>query len=280
MVANVLFDTGALCANYISEFKFNELRENNYILPDDILWRRTCIGLADNATKVYTDKMVELQIQFQRVDGSWLTYAGTFVVLDMKENEVSIGLPAILRDLWDFFVRGVEAKKKGSNCEEVTQIAQGRPSTINPREISTSKSNIDYMSERDSVSQIIDTLSNLREPWALNPREECPEDKAVGLPGQFEWAQSFLGKPYEEAVAEYKSLFETHIGESMRRETDILNLLETKGLDVLYQPHGRELLAWVNCLWNFPAICRPDSNQKPVILILACGKIQKGSLRV
>ena len=27
VVANVLFDTGALCANYISEFKFNELRE-------------------------------------------------------------------------------------------------------------------------------------------------------------------------------------------------------------------------------------------------------------
>ena len=51
VVANVLLDTGALCANYISEFKFNELRENNYIFPDDIIWRRTYIGLADNATK-------------------------------------------------------------------------------------------------------------------------------------------------------------------------------------------------------------------------------------
>ena len=59
-----------------------------------------------------------------------------------------------------------------------------------------SKSNINNMIEQDSVSQIIGTLSNLREPWALNPQEECPEDKAVGLPVQFEWAQSFLGKPY------------------------------------------------------------------------------------
>ena len=63
-------------------------------------------------------------------------------------------------------------------------------------------------------------------------REVCPEDKAVGLPVQFEWAQSFLGKPYQEAVSEYKAMFETHIRESMRKDTPIINLLETKGLDV------------------------------------------------
>ena len=37
VVANVLFDTEALCANYISQFKFNELRKSNYILHDDII---------------------------------------------------------------------------------------------------------------------------------------------------------------------------------------------------------------------------------------------------
>ena len=70
VAANVLFDTGALCATYISQFKYNELRENNYILHDDIIWRKTCIGLADNATKVFSDKMLKLSIQFQQVDGS------------------------------------------------------------------------------------------------------------------------------------------------------------------------------------------------------------------
>ena len=58
---------------------------------------------------------------------------------------------------------------------------------------------------------------------------------------QFEWAQSVLGKPYEEAAAGYKSLFDTHIGETMRRETPILNLLETKGLDVLVPTTWEEI---------------------------------------
>ena len=52
------------------------------------------------------------------------------------------------------------------------------------------------------------------------------------MPVQFEWAQSFLGKPYEEAVSEYKAMFETHIGGFMKKETQIVKLLETKGLDV------------------------------------------------
>ena len=232
VVANVLFDTGALCANYISQFKFEELREKNYILQDDIIWRKTCIGLADNATKVYSDKMLELPIQFQQVDGSWFTYTGLFVVLDMKENEVIIGLPAILKELWTFFVNTVEAKKRRTRCDRVFTITQEDPSTINPRKILTSESTIDSIHREDSVTKVINALEDLREPWAINPREECPEDKAVGLPVQFEWAQSFLGKPYEEAVAEYKAMFETHIGESMRKDTPIINLLETKGLDV------------------------------------------------
>ena len=55
----------------------------------------------------------------RRGDGSWLTYTETFVILDMKENEVIIGLPAILRDLWDFFVSSVEADKNESKCKKV-----------------------------------------------------------------------------------------------------------------------------------------------------------------
>ena len=54
----------------------------------------------------------------------------------------------------------------------------------------------------------------------------------MGLPVQFEWAQSFLGKPYAEAVAEYESLWKTHIGDAMKQETPILELLRTEGLDV------------------------------------------------
>ena len=37
VTVNVLFDTGALCANYISEKKYYELSDNNNILVDDML---------------------------------------------------------------------------------------------------------------------------------------------------------------------------------------------------------------------------------------------------
>ena len=232
VAANVLFDTGALCANYISEFKFRELRENNFIHDDDIIWKKTCIGLADNATKVYSEKMVELTIQFHQVDGSIFKYRGVFVVLDMKENEAIIGLPAILGELWDFFIKSVKAKKRHLRHEKLYCISPGVPSTLNPRKMLIPETDIDTEETSLVIAEAINAMEYLSEPWTINPREECPEDKAVGLPVQFEWAQSFLGKPYEEAVTEYKGMFDTHISEVMRNETPIINLLETKGVDV------------------------------------------------
>ena len=69
------------------------------------------------------------------------------------------------------------------------------------------------------IEAAICALDDLRKPWTVNSREECPEEAAVGLPVQFEWAQSFIGKTYEEAVAEYKGLWNTHISECMRADT-------------------------------------------------------------
>ena len=82
--------TGALCANYISEKKYYEMRDNNILDNDSMRRQRTCIGWADNTTKMYSNIMVELPIQLQHSDGTWGTYDGILVVLDMKENEVVI----------------------------------------------------------------------------------------------------------------------------------------------------------------------------------------------
>ena len=101
--------------------EFHELEPDQFIemVADQIKCRskshfatimKNCYGKLE--TKVYSDKMLELSIQFQQVDGSWFTYTGLFVVLDMKENEVIIGLPAILKELWTLFVSTVEAKKR------------------------------------------------------------------------------------------------------------------------------------------------------------------------
>ena len=231
VAASVLFDTGALCANYMSEFKFRELRENNYFTDDDIIWKRTNIGLADNATTVFSDKMLEQPMQFQQCDGTWFAYTGVFVILEMKANEVIIGLPAILRELWDFFIENLGNKRLPP--VSVNYLAADIPSTRNPREISSSVATRHYDDRHNKViSFALNALDTLRQPWSESAGEECPEEKAVGLPVQFEWAQSFLGKPYDVAVSEYKSMFDDHISECMKTQTPIIELLETKGLDV------------------------------------------------
>ena len=74
VTVNVLFDTGALCANYISEKKYYELRDNNILDDDNIIRQRTCI-----------DIMVELPIQLQHDDDTWCTYDSIIVVLNMKD---------------------------------------------------------------------------------------------------------------------------------------------------------------------------------------------------
>ena len=166
---NVLFDTGALCANYVSVKKY-QMRGNNIINEDDIIRQRTCIGLADNATKVYSDIMLEIPIQFQGTDGAWQNYDGIFVVLDMKENEVIIGLPAIIAPLWNFFTSSMQTR--------IDKSPSARLQCMDPPNDAD-----DYCVD---IEATINMLNDLREPWAINPREECPEEVAVGVPAQFE----------------------------------------------------------------------------------------------
>ena len=228
VMVSVLLDTGALSANYISEYKYQEMRDNNIIHDHNIIRQRTSIGLADNATKMYSDIMVELPIQLQGSDGKWWTYDGTYVVLDMKQNEVIIGLPAILGPLWDFFVENIEARKNKSMLSCIISEGEDTQSTITPH---VSETPLTATLDNECYAAI-NALDNLREPWANNPRQECPEEEAVEVPAQFMWAQSFLGKPYEEAVAEYESLWETHVSDDMRQQTPILQLLKGKARDV------------------------------------------------
>ena len=83
MVVNVLFDTGALGANYISDNKYYEMREKNLLSDNDIIRQRTCVGLADNSTRMFSDIMIEFPILLSDTAGGWHTYDGIFVVLDL-----------------------------------------------------------------------------------------------------------------------------------------------------------------------------------------------------
>ena len=204
IVVSVLFDSGALGANYISKEKFEEIRE--YIPEKDVLEKPTRVGLAGH-TSVDCNFVVRLGMEFQSFDGSWELYHGEFVVLDMKQNQVIIGLPAIVGKLWQFFTSNVEMRSRRSH-------------------------RLNTLSEQKDASCEADDVTALREPW-MNPMdEEAPEEVDVPNPVQFEYAHAFLGKTREQALEEYEAMFPKHVSEAFANSTDILNLLRTKAVEV------------------------------------------------
>jgi hypothetical protein len=203
---SALFDTGALCASYISSRLFQVLKRKRLVLDKDIVMCKTRVGLADNCTTVTSDCMVRLTVDFQGVNTTWTRYFGWFVVLDMKETQVILGLPAIMKDLWPFFVKNLNLRKR------------------DPLYIRGIQEQLNHMQES--------IVSDLRSPWSTPADDEAPEEQAVDQPVQFECAQGFLGKSYEQAVSDFHAQMDEHISPDMKKKTNIVQLLSTKGLSV------------------------------------------------
>ena len=168
---------------------------------------KTRIGLADNATILQSDKTIRLNLLLHSRDGSRQPFSGKFIVIPMRDNELIIGLPAIISTLWPFFKKALE--------HAVTDSA---PSA--------------RVADDEEELTFVRTLSELIRPWQHDSLEEAPEDLSTPLPVQFEGIASFLGKSREEAIAEYHSLFESHISDEMRTQTPIEDLLRGKAMDV------------------------------------------------
>ena len=197
IVASSLFDTGALGANYVSKRMFKKLKDQ--IDDTDVIQKKTKVGLAGTAT-ADSDTVVVLTLEFQGCDGNFVTYSGEFVVLDMKGNDIIVGLPAILFSLWDFFVTNVRVRKQ--------------------RE-----------SRLDSLNQLDEGVS-LVDPWQRGKEPDAPEEADVPDPVQFEYAHAFLGKTREEAIKEYCDMFTEHVDPELAAATPILSLLKGKALKV------------------------------------------------
>jgi predicted ATPase len=107
-VDRVLFDTGALSANYVSRQCYENLK--NKIETRDIFQQKTRVRMADSVTVQETDTTMRLSLEFDDTAGSTVCYTRRFVVLDMEHNDIIIGLHAIVGDLWPFFVISVEQR--------------------------------------------------------------------------------------------------------------------------------------------------------------------------
>ena len=204
----ILFDTGALCANYMSEDLFEDIRR--HINNDNITQQQNRIALADDSKVITSNYLVRLNIRVEDRTGNVIQYDnGSFVVINMKDNDLIIGLPSILTHFWQFFKNALE----------------NAVSTIQGSETPTAQ----------NMSAVLASMlnsSDLLDPWMNVPPDEAPEEQEVPLPTQFEHASNFLGKTRAEALEEYYAMFNEHISKEIIAETPIVDLLKTKGVNV------------------------------------------------
>ena len=227
ITVKVLLDTGALCANYMSKNLYEDIR--NQLNDHDIRQQKTCISLADDSKKITSDCAVTLTIDIlDQKSSTNKLYKGEFVVINMRDNDVIIGLPAILSDLWEFFKTSIESNKR-------------------------SLTHLHAIEEDD----------DLLEPWEHMDVTEAPEEEEAPLPVQFEFASTFLGMSREEAIQDYKNMFDEHIDPDFRANTNIDAVLLGKGLKV-FVPHNWEGIKGIEPLKiefdaNFPKTIKPAS---------------------
>ena len=209
LTVNVLFDTGALCSNYINMDTYKKIKKN--ISSNDIKYIKSRTGTADDVTIMQSDITVTLTLDIQG-RATNMKYRGDFVVLEMKSNEVIVGLPTILGELWEFFKTNVEEPKE------------------TPRYQIMKRTNNEF--EKQLMLNFIEDAMNPWQNYDNSLQQECKEEKNSPLPTSFGDISEFLGKTRDEALKEFESMFDEHICSKFRAAVPIDKLLKTKGAEV------------------------------------------------
>ncbi len=206
---NILFDTGALHGNYLSSDWFRNNR--HLIAEDDIFHVDTRVRLADNKTVVGIEYVVRMAFTFSDARGNVFELLDNFSVINTSTSAI-IGLPAILLQLGNYFHDFIG--------QAILNFSSNSP-TILRRE--SSISNVELDLEHSLELQ----------PWSkVSSTDEAPEDFDTPLPCAFTEALHFMEVGYEQAKQEFIDLIPSHVSPEFASQTDIVNLLTTKGLDV------------------------------------------------
>lgn len=192
-VENVLWDTGALHASYISE---TFLDANFESLSPYVQYSKSHIKMASGAQRIPITRHLILPTSFADYSGIEHTANIKFFVLPESDNELIIGLPAIIVHFGKIFVERI-------------------------------KSAIGSCGVSHSLQHIATGDDDLRTPWTVPIEEEAPEE--APLPCSFTDALHFMEMTPEEAKEEYLSQFTEHVSPEFAANTGVLDLLKTKG---------------------------------------------------
>jgi len=201
-IPKVLFDTGALHANYISQ-QFVE--QHRQLLETCIQPKRARVKMADSKTTVVIDEIVTLGLIFTDNTGNKYNIREQFCVMPIGSNDMIIGLPTILFKLLGLFF------------EMLSEVAEEHTQKI------SNISQVSINATKDSGEP-----HTLKPPWTSR-LQEAPEDENTPNPSSFSGPLNFLDKPHSEVVAEYVAMFDTHVSPAFAEATPVLELLRTKG---------------------------------------------------
>ena len=208
-LAKILCDTGALSANYVSERFIKKIKSK---LKDDNFFKTKCtVTLADNRTTQNITKGVKLRLVVNDNKSHKYEYTGDFFILDMTSNDIIVGLPTLTGKLYPFF-QAILAKAKEEQDKKEAELGE--------------------VNNVDKEEAMLQGINDLIYPWSKANEEIAKEDLETELPVNFGEALTFLGKPREEAIQDYKDLFETRISDELKKETDILEYMVEEALPV------------------------------------------------
>ena len=209
----ILCDTGALSANYVAKDLIRKIKGK--IGRQNFFETKHKVTLADSRTVQHITEGVRLNLVLQDRKAHTYNYTGEFFVLDMKSNDVILGLPALTGKLYPFMSAVL------SEAHENQRESQ--------QENSEDDKSPDYSQEQDCLKEFRDELSSLdhSQPWTWANDELAPEDEDTELPVQFKDALTFLGKPRAEALKEYYDMIDSHVSDELKNNTAIEDLLKT-----------------------------------------------------
>ena len=192
----VLFDSGAIQSNYINE----EFVENHivhfekYIRPYN-----HSVKLGDNKTELNLTQVLTITVYF--IDSALKKHEATIncSLMPMPGTTMIIGLPTILFHFFDLFMDLLrQAQKLITN----TKI-------------------------RSEISLSTSTCTNT---WTLPQDLIAEEDLDTPQPCSFPGPLYYLGKPYQEAVQQYKDLISSHVSQQFIIDVPQLEDLLTSDL--------------------------------------------------
>eukprot|EP00981_Chlorochromonas_danica_P004080 scaffold783_cov324-Ochromonas_danica.AAC.1 len=256
----VLFDTGAIHANYISS---KLVQKHSNLLYSKLQPCKSAVKLADNATTVVIQNSISLAVSFMDDDGHEHVATISFFVFPTDGNDMIIGLPAILSSFSKLFLLMMKAA--------IDDAVGGEDKNKDLSSITTSSSLLHLLQSTSSTSTSSTSVPSndatahglTRSPWSNPLLEEAPENVETPLPVNFANALHFMEMSYDEAVKEFVDLIQTHVSQDFAKATPIVELLKTKGL-LAFVPqnwkgiNGLELLE-LTWLEGLPSSMKPKA---------------------